>query len=857
MKKILKITFYIITLSVVLLYLGIVFLLPAIINNQSVINKAEVLIYKKTGIETTIKGLNLKISPCFNFALNIENVNAKYKNSPVLDIENVFLNYELLHHQLTKISAKTIYIDGDKLKQFSPKTHKKKKGNFELKKIPETNIQGLTYKSEGVNIYAQNISNENGIIKIKADVKTPYLKEVLKIGDSGVLKIEENKLKANRLEIKLGNSQLFINGDLFDKDKNYNFDLKGEKLPLSEIMSALLHFQKSQDPTKKFIENFKDFAGSVKIDLNINKNGIFGKCVANNFSAKAVKFDIPLQTKEIAFDFKGNYIESSSQGNIGPEKFTHKLMVTDLGTENKEVVGTLDTTLTKAFTNVPNLKIKNTAKANIVYKIKSKKINIFYDVELGPRSDLIYNSSYLGLRNYKRKIHAHTLKDGQNLYLKEFKYSYFNSNKENTIVKGDGLFIRINDKFTPQYINCRTNGYAPISVTGSFGEKVRGGEFSGNLKYDYTKDKITGTFDIRNTRYKAFKIENAHVNAKNDIVNITSNGLFKGEKYSAEMNAKNDFSDELLIYNLKMFLDKLILETTPHKHKKPLKMRPEEFTKRVNDSKITINNWEILVNKIQRETIVLENVKLIGSLKNRIFNFEMKELNFADGIIKAKGIYNFANNSSNIIFEAENINSDKAANMMLNLNNQIEGTANAKVNLDAKDMFRQLDIHSDFEIKEGFFPKLGDAEFMMKNSKYKLSEITNYDLSQKDEMKADIKGSFDVHNTELKNVDITSSCPDSAAFLEGKYEIKKQYADLELFWKYSKNSPKGVKIFYVPLSFILKVVFRPENSKDIYKSKFSKVPEINVDEKNTSFYRIKLNGDINNNKIDVVLKEVK
>ena len=622
-------------------------------------------------------------------------------------------------------------------------------------------------------------------------------------------------------------------------------------------MAELKKKKKSKDPTKKFIENFKSFSGNIKIDLNFNKDGIFGKSSANNFGAKAVWFDIPIYAKEMVFDFKGDKIESIAQGKIGAEKVIHKLKVTDLRTENKEVVGSLDTVLTKAFDNVPNLTIKNTVKAKIVYKIKAKKINIFYDAELNPESDLIYNSSYMGLRKYKRKIHAHTLKDGQKLYLKELKYSYEDLKKENTIITGDGLFLRINDKYTPQYVKCRTNGYAPVSVAGSFGEKLSGGEFKGNLKYNYTNDKITGTFNVRNARYKVFKVEEAFIDAKEDALKITAKGLFKGEKYSAEMSVKNNFAKDVLVYNLKMFLDKLIIDTNPNKQKKQKQMRPEDFTKKVKEAGVTVNNWEIQINEIQRDKFKLNNVKLVGSLKNNIFDFNMNKLNFSDGIINAKGIYDFAKNTSEMTFEAKNINSNKAANMMLNLQDQIEGTANAKVNLKAKDMFRFLDIHCIFDIKEGFLPKLGDVEFAMDNSKYKLSKITNYDLTQKDGMKFDMKGSFDVHNTELKNVGISSWHPESALFLEGNYEMEKQYADLEVYWKYDKNSSKGVRIFYIPVNFILKVVFRPEKTKDLYKAKFLKVPEIDADEKHTSLYRIKLNGDINHNKIDLIFKEVR
>ena len=857
MKRFLRIALYILFSFVIIFYLGIVLFLPKIVNNTSTINKLEKQIFNKTGIETNITGINLKVSPILLFALNIESIDTNFDNTSVIDIKNLSLNYRLFQNRLIFINAEKIYIDGNNLKKIVKTSQNKKKKEFKIPKVPEINIKNITFKSDDVDIFGQNIEAKNGIIKLKTDIKTPYLNKTVKIGNSGNIQVLDNKISANQFKIELGNSQIFINGTLFDKDKSIDCDINGKKLPVSELMPILLHFQKSQDPTKKFIENFKNYNGSIDLDLRLNNNGIFGKGVAKNLSANAVWFDIPLYFKEAVFNFNGDSITSVAQGILGNEKVIHTLKITNLGTDEKKVVGTMDTTLTKNFKFVPNLTILNSAKANLIYKIKYKKIDVFYDLELAPNSDLIYNKSYLGLRDNKRKIYAHTYKDGNDLQIKEYKYTYSNSAKENIVVSGDGLFVKVNDKFTPRYITCHTNGYAPISVTGSFGEKVNGGEFKGDLKYDYLKNRITGTFDIINARHKEFKIDQAHVHSENDIVNVLVKGLYKGEKYSAEMSAQNNFLGRTLIYNMKLFLDKLVIETQPETPKQDVKINPEDISKKVQDADITINNWEILINEIRREKFVLEKVKLIGSMKNNIFDFNMNQLNFADGVVRAKGIYNFAQNTSKMTFAAENINSNKAANMMLNLQDQIEGTANAKVDLSAKDMFKYIDAHCWFEVKEGFLPKLGDSEFAIKNSKYKLSQITNYDLAQRDEMQFDIKGAFDVHNTEVKNIDIKTYAPDSAMYLEGNYEMEKQYADLQLFWKYSKESPKGIRIFCVPLSLILKVVFRPEHSMEMYKNQFAKVPAINVSEKRTNFYRVHLNGDINNNKVNIILKEIK
>ena len=838
-------------------------MLPQIINSKLAINKLQSVIYNKTGIETNVIGLNLKVSPKLIFVLNMDSFDAKDNNISVLGFKNVSISYKLLKNHLTLVNAKNIYIDGNSLKQFKKSPKKKNKGKFNLEKFPEINIQNLIYKSDNINIDLQSISTEKGSIKLKAVIDTPYLSEKIKLGDSGSLQIVENKLNANQFKIALGSSQLYLDGILIGKDNSSDFNLKGEKLPVSEIMPILLHLQKSFDSSKKFIENFKNFKGTVNVSLKFNNEGIFGKCIANNLSANAVWFDIPLYFKEAVFNFRGKTVDSTAEGILGNEKVVHTLNITDLLTPQKKlVVGTVKTTLTKKFNFVPNLTVLNSVNVNLVYKIKERKPDVYYDIDIPKKSDLIYNSYYLGLRDYKRKIHANTFKDNDNIYLREYKYSYSNSNKENIVVSGDGLFIKNidksdPDKYIPQYVTCHTNGYAPISVTGSFGEKVNGGEFKGDFKYDFNKNQVLGTFDIINARHKAFHIEKAHVIGGNGILNVISNGLYKGEKYSAEMNAKNNIYGETLIYNMKLFLDKLAIETTQNTNKKDKKINPEDITKKVKNTEFTINNWEIVINEIRRGSFVLKNVNLIGSLKKHVFDFKMKKLNFADGTVSANGVYDFAKDTSYMTFEADNINSNKAAEMMLNLQNQIEGTANAKVDLNAKDMFKFLDIHCVFEIKEGFLPRLGDTEFMMKNSKYKLSEITNLDLTQKDLMKDDIKGSFDVHNTELKNINITTWHELSAIYLKGNYEMEKQYADLQLFWHYSKEAPKGIRILGIPLKLILRVVFKPEHSKDIYKSELSKIPEICADENNSVYYRVKLNGNINNNNVKLILKEIR
>ena len=77
MKKILKISLYIILLSVICVYLGVVFVLPKIMNSKFVINKLQSVIYNKTKIETKITGVKLKVSPVFVVDFKVDSVDFK------------------------------------------------------------------------------------------------------------------------------------------------------------------------------------------------------------------------------------------------------------------------------------------------------------------------------------------------------------------------------------------------------------------------------------------------------------------------------------------------------------------------------------------------------------------------------------------------------------------------------------------------------------------------------------------------------------------------------------------------------------------------------------------------------------
>ena len=140
MKKILKIAFGVLLLLVIGLYLGIVFLLPQLINSKTIQKGLSHFVNKKSGTETTITGLNLEISPVLTVVLKVNSLDAKNNNVSVADIKNLSLKYQLLQKRLTLVSASNIFIDGNYLKGVNKKNKHKSRGRFEPNMIPEIHI---------------------------------------------------------------------------------------------------------------------------------------------------------------------------------------------------------------------------------------------------------------------------------------------------------------------------------------------------------------------------------------------------------------------------------------------------------------------------------------------------------------------------------------------------------------------------------------------------------------------------------------------------------------------------------------------------------------------------------------------
>ena len=677
------------------------------------------------------------------------------------------------------------------------------------------------------------------------------------------IQLKTNKDLSYNLKLSQNDMRLDFSGKILGL-QNYQILIKGSDVPIKELEETLLSFQKLKKKDKVFIENFKDFSGTVDVDLIYKKSGLYGKCHAKKLSAVSLLYNVPIVFDDAIFYFNDRHIESHAYGTIGGEKLYSSFELKNLATSKQTVSGIVRASLNNNFvkTYIPDFKIEKIAQTSVNYFVKNKKVNVNYLLKLSKGSDIYYKDAYLGMKDKNRRLFVRTLKDGDIITVTEYDYSLVEGANINKILIGNGLFKKENGVFALQNLNCKTNGYAPVSVTGSFGKYVSGGEFDGDVYYDAKKNQLTGDFSLKNTRYKKFKIKNSYVNANENIIKITASGSYEDSDFNWTVSALNDFNDRVHIYNMDLFIDSISIKNSKNNSNNN-KNVDIDIADKVEDIKIDIDNWKVKLGKISHKRVTLKDVLLQGSLKRGVFKFSMPEVNFADGKMSASGKHNFNNDSSQVDFTAENINSDIVASKMFNLPNQIHGVACAKVHANLKDNFDDVKAHIKFSIADGYLLKLGSREFMIKKSrkikrpiKFKVKDIINVDIKNAKSLSSNISGSFDMYNYDLNNIKLTSSQKYLGLYIEGKYNIKKQDAELRLYGKYNKSAQKGIRILFIPLSWIVKAVLRPEKTKDLYTDKLKLVPEIVANPKDESAFRVNLKGNINNNDVKVELKSI-
>lgn len=868
-KCLIKNFIIIVAVLLLLLYFSFLSLIPIVVNSSAFIASAKSFISGKYGVDIEVQSLKLRTYPNLSFTVSSKKIVLNNKQQDkIAEVDNLFVNVKPFY--VKDCNADYLFADLLLLKNLLNTQKQYSDGGFDFKKLPSSFIKSADIeifdspennfflKINNFKIYS---GNEDITVEFKAKVDSSYFNDSLFLGDEGRLIIKDSELYSDNFSCLFGSSKLKLDGKIVGKNKTSDLKITGKNLPAHDIEASIVYFQKLRQNGKVFLENFKDFSGTIDADLYLKDWILSGTCTASKLAANSVLFNVPIFFNTMVFNFKDGKIWSEAYGTLGGEKVYNSFILSNLGSAEQEVTGYVSSILTNniAAQYIPDVRISGSADTSVNYFVKNGKVDVNYLVKLNSGSDLYYKDANLGLYAFDRRLFVRTEKQGGELKITHYDYSLRDGKEITNIILGEGLLLKENSRFALQYITCKTNGFAPVSVTGSFGKYIDGGIFDGDLKYDAKKGIITGEFTVEDSHYKDFYLEKAVVTADDNIMNITAEGTYDDYPYNCKISAKNDFNNEINIYNMDLFLEEFVVRKGDYKVRTKRLTVPES----AKNTDISIDNWTIRLNKISHKRILLENIFLSGNLKNNVFNFLMNDVSFAKGILKAKGSYDFSNHSSCIDFIADKIDSSVAADVIFGLPDQISGLAGAQLHAESMNKLKDIKATAVFSVDDGYLPKLGSTEFIIKKSgkskeplKIKLSDITNLDISKSKAFASDIKGSFDVDNYNMKNINITSKQKYLSLFIEGGYDIQYQYADLRLWGKYNKAAQKGVRVLFVPLSWVVKILFKPEHTKELYKNKIDIVPDVVANPDDVQAFRVKVKGNINNNNVSVELKSV-
>lgn len=838
-------------------FLSYLFILPPIMNSGFMIKKYEKILSSKLGMPVSIEGLKFSSHPNLSFDFKIKQIFINENNNHIFEINDG----QYISHQLSakpkKIDIDEVFIDLGRLQtKLKSDKNNSSKFDFTFSSYPMVNINQIYISFDNVDSSAifENITSKKKDKKIittfLGKIKTPYTKTPILVGRNGSL-LFAKKPEFKNLSIELENSKLNIDGAID------NLNMTGKDLPAGELKETFLYFYKIKHPNKKnFIENFHNLSGKIDLNLNIISGKYYGNCYLKDASALFFDYKIPINLPFTDFKFSNKNITAKTNGLFGSEPVYTDFYLTGLATKDLKLKGSVHSILTNNFSKkyFPIIQIIGNADTLVKYYNHKGNVSVDYILKVNKGSNILSKYGNLDNNDKNRTITVKTLKQGNRLTIKNYEYAI---NNAQIILFGTGLFEKVKGYFKPSYLTLKTNGRVPFEIIQPYLKNyLNGGTFASDIKYVFTTQTLTGFITLYNIHHKDFLVlDKANILIKNNELNLNSSGTFFNSPINLALTANNKFKDEIFIKNIDIHLKKFIVQRGNIKTlQNDYKQKQKVSTKTHNLPNIKIKSGKILVDEIYNRKFQLYNVGILGNMDNNIVNFIIPQTGYAGGILSAKGKYNVKSHASDINFYASDIDSNEVVTRIFNLPDQVKGSAYATLHLVTKNKLNDILAHAVFAIKDGYLQKLGSKEFILKkDSKFKilnsvkltLSKITNIDFANHAVLESDITGSFTLHNDCVKDAKIYSQSDYLSLFINGDYNIDTGNTCLCIWGRHNKTAERKIKIFKIPLSFLYKIFFRIERSKNANIETIKQIPPIKIGKGEIeSLFRVIVDGDL-------------
>jgi len=748
------------------------------------------------------------------------------------------------------------------------------------------------------------ISSEKEPKYVRFDISIDINKENnfinLKIKDDNKVYIKNHKLFIDNKEIKLNNSKIFINANA-NKRNQFHIKSQSSNFNLNDIIQILktdIIIPNSND----ILAYFKNVEGNLDFTINLNNKGIDGDIKINkatlnivpiaNLPIKITNGNVKITNNNINLtNFKGKY-GTTNLNNLqfaGCIKDYTKSVETDI-----ELTGKVTNDFTQNYLSKlvgSNITLTGISDAKAIIKSKFNKIDLTTMFKIAKGDDILIEGTSLSPIAYDRAILANFHLDKNLLDIQSIKYYIAQElTKETTNVEP---ILTINGQIDISKLEPNKIGFKiPKPLPSEFlnviiGQKIfKKGEIAGNMDILFINKipKLYGALSMTNVRIPSQRlyIKDATLKTNKNSIVTSANGKFKRSDYKFQGKIKNEIIFPIIIKNINLTVDNIDIEKVLNSMtKQPTNTNQTEIEKAFtynqeenqSDDEFVFNAGLIIVEKCDLNLIkgIYKSINfgnLIANLtldKNGILKIKSNNFEFAEGTSSLDINCNLVNQKYQIKLGVKDINSDKLATSILNLNKEIAGKASGIVELNT-DKTLKLNGKIFFDIKDGYIQKVGLIQYILnvaslfRNPITMINPSTIFDLVNIPEGKFDkINGTLVLKNNVIEKIIIKSNAPQLSAFIIGKYNIEYNDASLRIYTKFS-GKHKGIAgvLRNISLNKLANTISNNSNNEtNYYALELEQIPPLETGEENAQIFLTKVEGDIEHFNFLSSLKKIK
>lgn len=712
----------------------------------------------------------------------------------------------------------------------------------------------------------------------------------------GVINIKNNNVYLDNIKINFYNSIAKIEGSILkisDKKPRINIKLNCNDFNLN-ILNDFKDLECMLGQFKKIFSVYENFSGLASINANYKEDKLNADIKLKNAHCNhnKLKFPVDLESGTISVNKDKVYL-ASFVGQLDNTPFFLDAQVDNIF-YNPKVKGytTLkisDSLLDSRFNSifVYPIKVKGDVNLQANFEIENDSLKIKPLIKLNQGSDVSYKGSNFGDEQNLREIYSDIFLKDNLVKINNLKYTKYIAS-QNKILNPIDVFT-LNGKIIKQpdnkvfldSIKIATQSPVNVRLLNIIFKKsiLKEGNFNCNLVLngDILKPKVKGVFRLNNANMPIYNsvLNDLDLDFQDQEISLKANGLILDSSIKVNTKISNSFIEPIILSDLDVEIDKLNLDNTIDFISK---LQPKKVSTTLissfNDSQskidYEINSLLIKNAKIKSRDIILNDTlanNFIAKMdldKQGVLNINELSFDVVQGKVKGEASYDF--NTTEIIakLKAEGVDSTQCAKALFDIENQIYGKVNGKINFKTKGETEEIRLKNlsgdvEFEIKDGKLPKLGSLEYLLKAGNVIKSGITGLTANSIIDLLVpinsgsfnSISGKFRLNNGIADNIEILSHGLCLNLYLKGNYNLIDSYAKMEVFGQLLP----GATSILGPIgnasinSFFLTIPKINIKESEIFLEDLEKIPNVDYsNNKGNRFFNVKINGDINGNK---------